>query len=81
MKNLIVLEALKPLESGERIRKINLKSAWGWLRANALRLMGFSGAMAFISVCLSMEVTAAIFSMATMIFLWIDDLKEKGGRK
>ena len=41
-----------------------------------------SGIMAFISVCLSMNVLTAVFSICSLICFWIEDeIKEKGGRK
>ena len=95
MKEVIVLEAWKPLQGAGKAQKSNLTSAMGavmavnrirkiWSNATTrLFITGLaSGIMAFISVCLSMNVTAAVFSICSLICFWIEDeIKEKGGRK
>ena len=95
MKEVIVLEAMKPLQGAGKAQKSNLTSAMGAVMAvNLIRKISAkvkkqlfitgvaSGIMAFISVCLSMNVLTAVFSMCSLICFWIEDeVKEKGGRK
>ena len=86
MKQIVVLEALKPLECVKRIetpnvsfRQLNLKSAGLWLRQHLFSLGVASGIMAFISLCLSFEVTMYVFSLLCFLFFALDNMK--GGRK
>lgn len=95
MKQVIVLEAMKPLQGARKAQKSNLTPAMGAVKAYArirkiwaqtkkqLFITGVaSGIMAFISLCLSMNVITAVLSMCSLICFWIEDeIKEKGGRK
>ena len=95
MKQVIVLEAMKPLQGAGKAQKSNLTSATGVVRAikwireiwakaqKQLFITGVaSGVLAFISVCLSMNVLTAVFSMCSLICFWIEDeIKEEGGKK
>ena len=94
MKQVIVLEAMKPLQEAGKAQKSTLKSTMGavmaikWIRKiwtkvkKQLFITGVaSGIMAFISVWLSMNVLTAVFSMCSLICFWIEDeIKEKGGK-
>lgn len=92
MKEVIVLEAIKPLQGAGKAQKSNLTPAMGaviavnlirkiWTKAKKqLFITGVvSGILGFISVCLSMIVMSAVFSMFSLICFWIEDeIKEKG---
>lgn len=86
MKQIVVLEALKPLECVKgnatpnvSFRQFNLNSAGLWLRHHLFSLGVISGVMAFISLCLSMDVMMGVFSILCFSLFAADS--EKGGRK
>ena len=88
MKQVIVLEALKPLMGAEErqgaFSRIIQTLRQGIYRAmrNPFHLCVATGTMAFISATLSMDVTACMLGMASLVFYQIDLRKEqKGGGK
>lgn len=95
MKQVIVLEAIRPLQGVGKAQKPNLSFAMGaFMAINRIRKIRIpakkqlfftgvaSGIMALISVCLSMNVISAVCCLISLICFWIEDeTKEEGGEE
>lgn len=83
MKQVIILEALKPRELKKSSNKsFSIKGAVALLTSHLLHFGISAGITAFISVCLSMNMLAAVASFLCLVCIWLhDEFIAKGGEK